>query len=250
MSGNRTSHPGEDGSMDLGFGPDPIRPSVRPDPQGHVTLTQEQFEQLLGSVQESRAELDYARALGNLPQAPVQQQTVDPLEAMLSDLPSPATDPDGFRKGLADVLRAGREDIVQRAGAAVTQQSEQVNVFDQAWNLMQEQFPDVASQPEIVQMATTREMDDLRRRGLDPMRVLESNMEEAVAAIANRAMGTINRVRGLPEDAEDAAGEVSDRSDILTGGSGYRPKPAARAAVPGSSLVSEIQKIQREMGIY
>jgi len=217
------------------------------DHDGPVTLSREQFEQLLGSVQQSRAELDYAQALGQ-PQQQAQQQAQDPLDVTLANLPSPAADPDGFRQGLAQLLGAAREDIVTRATASASQANEQVSVFDQAWGLMQQQYPEAAAHPDLVQMATAREMDALRARGLDPMTVLSSNMEEAVGQIAERTMSTINRVRGLPAD-EDDGGETTRRTEMLSGGSGYRPRPAARQA-PSGGLVTEIQKLQREMGIY
>lgn len=249
MSGNRTTHPGDDGSMDLGFGPDPARHTMeqRPDPGGHVTLTQEQFEQLLGSVQESRAELDYARAAGVAPQAAPQQQA-DPLVEMFNQLPDAARDPEGFKRGLQGVLGAAMEMGVARASQVQTQMTEQTNIYDEAWQLLQQEYPDIAAHPEIVQMATTREMEALRAKGLDPLAVFTNNMGEAVKAIADRSLGTIQRVRGY-SDGEDPDVDAPERTDMLTGGSGYRPRPQARSA-PSGGLVTEIQKIQREMGIY
>lgn len=246
MSGNRNIHPGDDGSMDLGFGPDPDRqaPSVRSD-TSTVTLSQEQFERLLGSVQQSRAELDYASAVGD---APV-PTAVDPLEQMLTQLPDASRDPEGFKRGLYNVLGTAMEVGVQRATQATSQVQEQTNVYDQAWDLMQSEYPEVAEHKEIVQMATTREMEELRKRGLEPTNVFMHNMPEAVKAIADRALATIQRVRGYSDGSDADVDAQGDRTEMLTGGSGYRPRPAAKTA-PSGGLVTEIQKIQRELGIY
>ncbi len=252
MPRNDFNHPGTDGSMDLGFGPDPQRGSPDNRDQGtgtgNVTLSAEQFEALMNRVHGSQ-ERDYADALG----VPVQleQQAPDPQSYLpdLSQLPDAARDPDGFRNGLAQLLGAAREELVHVAQSSAQSHVQQTSVLDDAWNMLRENYPDAGAHPDLVQMAASREMEALRQRGLDPMLVISQNPSGFVDTVAGRTMSTINRVRGLSDQEASDADSNFDRTEMISGGS---PRPGAprQPAAKVSNLTDELKTIQRELGIY
>ncbi len=249
MPRNDFNHPGSDGSMDLGFGPDPQRASPDNRDQGSgtgsVTLSSEQFEALMSRVSGAQ-ERDYADALGEVVQLEPQAQSGRaPFD--LSSLPDAARDPEGFRTGLGTLLSNARDELAQFATQQAAGHVQQTSIMDQAWEMMQRDYADAAAHPELVQMAATREMEALRARGLDPMAVIAQNPEGYVESVAARAMSTINRVRGFSEQSAEDGG--NDRTDMIQGGS-PRPGPAKQPAPRGSNLVDELKTIQRELGIY
>lgn len=228
-------------SMDLGFGPDPEprgRDNQEPaTPAGQIVMSQEQFQQLLSTLGAQRQQMDYAEVISG-------QESEGLPEIDFSQLPDPRTDFEAFQQAFA-AHQAHREQLllgtVQSQISTAQQQQEMVN---DAWAMMREKYPELADQNELVQMASTREQEALRARGLDPMAVLAQNMEGAVDAIATRAMASLNRIRGIREDAGDDAG----RTEMVSGGS-PRPRQPAPKEQPGS-FVDELKKAQRELGIY
>lgn len=229
--------------MDLGFGPDPVKPEEAPLPvPGNVTLSQEQFQELLTSLGKQRQTEDYAAAITG---QPFVQQGLPPVD--LSQLPDPRVDYEGFRNGLGQMLTGARAELIEHSRQVAVQVQERTSLVDQAWTLMQERYPDISVHSEIVQMAAQREMDDLRARGIDPIAVLSNNMDGAIEQIANRAGATIGRIRGLQSGDDDGS---ADRTDVLDGGSpAPRRSGSQRGSVP-TSFVDDLKKMQRELGIY
>lgn len=245
------NHPGLDGSMDLGFGPDPQR--ANPDnldqgsASGSVTLSQEQFDALLQRLHGSQ-ERDYADALGEQVQFDQQPQALPPL-VDLSQLPNPQQDPQGFTRGLNEVLNQAGGQLMASARQAAVEQQNQASVLDTAWSMFQENYPEAAEHNELIQLAASREMDALRARGLDPMAVLANNMEGFVDTVAQRTMASINRIRGVSADEADEADNA--RGEVLAGGTPRPSRPnAGREQGKPSNLVDELKSIQRAMGIY
>jgi hypothetical protein len=237
------NHLGSDGSMDLGFGADPSRPS-EPAAGGTVTLTQEQFDSLISRVNVAQ-ENDYASQFGEVVEPAQPQYEPAQLDQLMASLPDPARDPAGFKQGLSQAAVQLRQETIQ----AVQNQTAQVNLIDEAWRLMQQEYPDVAAYPELVELATTRERQALAQRGIDFRQVLAGNMEGAVSAVAQRAQASIARIRGIEGDGSEA--DIG-RADVLQGGNLRAPvRPGQRqAAEQSGGLVDELKKIQRELGIY
>jgi hypothetical protein len=239
-------HPGQDGSMDLGFAPDPQRrtPDNSGQATGTVTLSQEQFDAMLSRIAGSQ-ERDYADAMGSIVQAPVEQPTARNL-VDLSQLPDPRADPDGFKSGLTDVLNQAGNQLLEATAQRTQQVQSASDVLNSTWELLKNNYSDVAEHTDLVELAATREMNSLRQRGIDPMIVMAQNPESFVDAVAGRAQVSINRIRGV---AEDADGDSDRSTEILAGGS-PRPGKPQPAAAKQSNLVDELKSIQREMGIY
>jgi len=247
------NHPGMDGSMDLGFGPDPQRASFdnseQRDGAGNVTLSADQFEALMNRVSGAQ-ERDYASQLGDVVQLEQQElPQAGNLPLDLSSLPNPAHDPDGFRQGLEGLLGNARQELISVAQNSAQSHVRQTSVLDDAWNLMKENYAEVAEHTDLVQLAATREMESLRQRGLDPMQVIAHNPSGYVDSVARRAQLTINKVRGLSETESDEHESGVDRTDLLSGG-GPRPGMPKPAAAKTSNLVDELKVLQRELGIY
>jgi hypothetical protein len=239
---NQVNHPGADGSMDLNL-PQPPRQPAQPGPQsgGTITLTQEQFQQMLDKIQ-GHQEQDYASQFGE----EVEQPPVVTVEQVLEQLPDHQTDPKGFRTGLATILAGAREEIVNEAVAINQQRQQQVNVMDEAWAVMQRDYPNLAEHPDLVELATTRERMDLARRGVDITVALSQNLDGVVEQIARRAQTSLNNIRGAGD------GEPGEEPDpgILQPGNFTRPQPGKTAEPKPMGLVDQLREIQTKMGIY
>jgi hypothetical protein len=237
------NHLGSDGSMDLGFGPDPNRPT-EPAAGGTVTLSQEQFDALISRVNVAQ-ENDYAAQFGEVIEQSQPQYEPVRLDQLMANLPDPARDPDGFKQGLGQAAAQLQQQTIQ----AVQNQNAATNLIDEAWRLMQQEYPEVAAYPELVELATTRERQALAQRGIDFRQVLAGNMEGAVAAVAQRAEASINRIRGIEGDG---SGADIGRADVLPGGNLRAPtRPGQRQPTDQTGgLIDELKKIQHELGIY
>jgi hypothetical protein len=169
----------------------------------------------------------------------------------LANLPAPQQDFDGFKKGLAGVLAGGRDMILNEARQTSGQVAQVNRSFDDAWGDFKERYPELSQYEDLVADASRREFEDLRGRNLDPSLVVSQNLEGFVDSIANRVQTTVNKVRGLKaEDPMDVSNDYA-RTEMVGGGNPGRRVPGKdnRADVP-SSLVDDLRKVQRELGIY
>lgn len=256
MSGDRNIHPGADGSMDLGFGPDPERTAADYAPSrssgSSVTLTQEQFDALLSRAAPQEPAYDYAAAMGEpvYQQAPAEPQ-LDPIVNMIQSLPDPSRDFDGFKRGLGQVLADGRSMILQEAQGSAQTVSNVNRGFDDAWADFQKRYGDLAQYEDLVSDASSREMAELRQRGFDPNAVVLNNTEGFVDAVATRVANTVARVRGLEGQGDGDNPEDYTRTEMIGGGNPGRRLPERTRQNEGpTSLVEDLKKVQRELGIY
>lgn len=236
---SETRHPGFDGSMDLGFGPDPSPPAA-PQTPGTVTLTQEQFQAMLDRINRSQ-EADYVQALG--------EEIPEPLtaEQLMEQIPDPRQDPDGFRRNLAGMLVNAREELGNIAATTATNEAARSNILDQAWNAIREGYPEVAEHPDLVELATSRERAAMASRNQDIMVAMTQNLDGVVERIASRASASLRNIRG--QSGQDDG--TPDEPDILRSGNFSRPRPAQREQAPApTSLVDELKAIQSKLGIY
>jgi hypothetical protein len=218
-------------NMDLGFAPDPPKPVEPQAPAATVTLTQEQFDQLLARIGQQQQTADYAAALTGA--AP------EPVKVDLSELPDPAADPSAFRSSLEDVfeqsVERARSDAAEQAQAQMAMQMEQERLADTAWEMIKRDYPDVAARPKAVQHEVRDQMEALNAQGLNPYVMLQRDMEGSVKTIVENVRATL----GLREDP--------DRTDVL--GAGGLRRAAADTPVT-TSLIQELQKIQAAEKIY
>lgn len=234
-------------SMDLGFGPDPQREAPDNSGQGTPagqTFTFEQVQALLQSLGQQRQQADYAAAISG-------QAVPEPVglpEINFDDLPDPRTNFDAFRQEFAARQNAAYAEVLNAAETRFAAAQNTNDLLNDAWAMMRERYPQLDENDDtrqLVAQAREREIANLAARGLDWQAAVRANMEGAVEAVAQRAMTSLNRLRGVQPDAEP---EDAGRTDMLSGGNSRPSRPAAPPKQ--ASFVDEIKAIQRKEGIY
>lgn len=220
------------------------QPAVTPEQivelQTRLEEMQRQNRDLLQAVFAGRSTQDVAR------NAPVEEK---PVEISYEGLPDPIMDREGFLKGVAErTAKAVNEAKDRVARSVMAQQQAELQGranLDSAWEMMQEEYPEIAKHRKVVEMAAIDVVNDLRAQRIDPAAYMSANMAEFVSAVAEHADEIVTSIRGKAEPEDDAG-----RTAVLGGMAGGTRRGTQKPAEQPGNFVEEIKKIQREMRIY
>ena len=173
----------------------------------------------------------------------------------LEGLPDPASDKDGFLKGLGQRLGTTVGQASARAAETATRQAQgmiqQQQLLDSTWGRFRSEHSDIAQHEEIVEAAAKRVSNGLRSRGIDPETYLGTNQDQFLESLAAETTRTLNRIKGLNEDGTDpAANEDDGRDGVIPD----RPSGTRRGTKPGretpSLFTDEIKATQKALKLF
>lgn len=225
------------------------KPTDKPAATAGITLTQEQWDNMMTAQREERRRNQelMAQLFSGQPQP---QATINQPELAidLSGLPDPRDDLEGYHSGLAErlgrtvanVRNVVRQELTNEQAAA----NETTGLMNRAWDRFGELHSDLAGFPEVIETATTAVFNDLRQRGIDPMRLMQADLDDVVNRVAERSQATVDRIRG-------ANTEVAGGRTAMLGGQPAKPrgKPADTAPKP-DDFVADLKKLQAQMRLY
>lgn len=232
-----------------------------PVPVAKPTEGEDKISKLEAQLAEMRAAQDAERRsnqelmarmfAGSPAQQPVARQ--QPQVAIdLDGLPDPRDDYEGYHRGLAERLGKTMTDMRTAVRDELNNEQQETattkDLFDRAWNRFSERHEDLAKFPELVESATAQVFSDLRQTGVDPMRLMQLNLDDVIDRVGGRVQEYVSRIRGNPDTETNP--EAGGRTQMLDGAS---PKPRGRQAEPAarpSDFLDSLKKLQAEQRIY
>lgn len=172
-------------------------------------------------------------------------------EVDMSDLPDMYQDPEGFKQGYASRVAAA-------ARANPGPQRRERNV-DELWNQFRSSYPEVAANPEMVEVAVKKAMSKGEAKGYDMQRYMFGHPEmffEDIIDEHNRIFGGAHsKAEGKEAPSEkgkkeEAAQEEAEMAWGIFGA--YQPAGKAGAEAEGEALgsvSSDLKSLQRAAGI-
>lgn len=191
------------------------------------------------------------------------------VEADFSGLPDPVTAPEEYQKEVAKRISAQiRAQQEQENAARAAQQDAQASRDAQVnalWSDFEEKYPDLAAHRDIVEVVAVSVANKAKAKGIDVQRYMFAASDqyiEDVAAEMKKKYGKALEVMGKGEEGDehqdgDDGSTMSEalmaaRTRGISGGlptSGKATKGAGDEPAPRDDLISDLQKVQRSMGI-
>lgn len=208
------------------------------DVNARIARLEEQLEAKDEQIQ--RLDSRYQDTVDRLMATPPQQHQPDDggqrqpsVEELMSDLPDPVENGEGFRKELGKRLGSRLDSIETRFDQTAAQQTAQQR-REKAWQDFQAQNTDLAEFPAEVNYAVNQEAQRLQSRGISLDDALERDRDRLFERIASNARSYLER---LGVDPQNQGGDDED-GEGQGGGSGKRKRRgngAQRTQVPGGT---------------
>lgn len=183
---------------------------------------------------------------------PERETTPDPVNIDINGLPDPRVDTDGFFKGLAErmgkTIGQVRDQATNVATQAATQAAQREALFNNAWQTMQERYPDFKQYPELVETGVSRMLQEFARDGIDPVAALATDMDGVIEQVAAKVNATVSKIKGF-QDGDEPDEETSGRTRMVDGRS-PRTRTRGRDDDSAPDFVSQLKEAQRKMNIF
>lgn len=189
--------------------------------------------------------------------APAQQATqqLPQVKVDLSGLPNPDEDWEGYNKGLQERINAAQQAAVHQVQTTVTAQFEQRTAIDRLWSGFREKYPEWAAYEPLVESVSRRVVSEAENRGVDLERYLFStsdlfygDLEKALKAGYGKLLeeGEEGEEEGDDQDTREPDGRTSG----LDGPLGAVRHGKSKEPTKGPSMLDDLAKVQRSMGLY
>lgn len=236
-------------------------PPPQPDPQpgsgadDRIVLTREQFDELIRSNAEEaeRNRQIMSQLLHPQPVVAAAPQLPD-VSLNIDGLPDPAYDRDGFLKGLSGRLSDTVKQVQERVTAAATSTVQQAQTtqarLDEAWAMIQREYPETAEFPDLVDAMARRWADGQRSRGVDPMQLLARDTAAVAHEVGAYVADQLHLIRGEGDQGgQPAQPQPATRTAGIPGG---RPRGGAprQNDAPPRTLVDDLKDFQSRARIY
>lgn len=182
-----------------------------------------------------------------------QQQHVTPADVRvdLKDMPDPATDMEAYNSELAKRVNTAVQAQTQAVGTRLTQQFEQRTATDRLWNGFREKHPEWAKYEPLVETVAKRVVSDADAKGVDLQKYMFSQPDLFYSDLDKALSASYGKLLDDAEEEEGDEGDDNNRTSGLAGQPGVSAGKGKGAGEPkGGSMLDDLAKVQRSMGLY
>lgn len=186
----------------------------------------------------------YAPAHNPQPYAPAYTQPA-PQGLSFEGLPDPVTDPKAYGEALAARIAQQNIEAMRAAQASQQQQQASESRVEALWERFEEQYPDLAGDETLVEVAATKVVKEMAKRGVDVQKYMFLTSDQFLSDVADRMKKDFGK---LFDKDDEPAPQAPDRTAGIFGGTEGVPKPAAAAVGKPGDFVKDLQDLQKRDG--
>lgn len=170
-------------------------------------------------------------------------------------LPDPATDKDGYLKGVSERLnkavQGAAEQAATRANDEARRQADQQAKINGLWSDFQDRFTDLKDYDELVNIGASRVAGRLRAKNLDVGQYVDTNRDQFLEDVATEVRKSLKKYGVQAGQATDADDGDEGRTAVLPAGGQGTSRGTKKAGGEKPALfTNEIKQIQKELGLF
>lgn len=170
-------------------------------------------------------------------------------------LPDPATDKDGYLKGVSDRLnkavQGAAEQAATRANDEARRLADQQAKVNGLWTDFQDRFTDLKEYDELVNIGASRVAGRLRAKNLDVSQYIDTNRDQFLEDVAVEVRKSLKKFGVQPgQTSEDDPDDTGRTAVLPAGGQGTSRGAKKTGGEKPALFTNEIKQIQKELGLF